>query len=188
MVLHYLFTTNVHEKSTFWMTLRKSHPFLWTASFFFIFQQMLTFSLVLLLLSPPFTWLGGIGPHCGRSWISLLAGIMEWAVKMIKDSSNIPPLGGGGEKRRLCKIESARRQAALQTADSTHLYCRLPLTYGVYRRTNNGCRSVWKLVMFRSQQFDNFSATNLPENSVAFSFHLGSHQTHGPTFNVLYWV
>lgn len=66
---------------------------------------------------------------------------MEWAVKMIKDSSNIPPLGGG-EKRRLCKIESARRQCVFQTADSAHLYCRLPLTYGVYRRTNNGCGSM----------------------------------------------
>ena len=37
--------------------------------------------------------LGGVGLHCGRSWIRLLAGIIEWAVKMIKDSSNILPLG-----------------------------------------------------------------------------------------------
>lgn len=169
----HLFTTILHEKSTFWITLRNWHPFLCTVAFY-IFLQMLTFSLVLLLPSPPLTRLCGIGPHCGRSWISLLAGIMEWAVKMIKDSSNIPPLGGGagGEKRRLCKIDSARRRCAFQTADSAHLYCRLPLIYGVYRRTNNGCRSMWKLVMFRSlqQQFDNFSATNLPENSVASFF------------------
>lgn len=37
--------------------------------------------------------LGGAGLRCRRSWISFLAGIIEWAVKMIKDSSNILSLG-----------------------------------------------------------------------------------------------
>lgn len=41
----------------------------------------------------PLLWLGGVGLHCGRSWITLLAGIIEWAVKMNNDSSNTLPLG-----------------------------------------------------------------------------------------------
>lgn len=107
----HLFTTIPHEKSTFWITLRNSHPFLWTVSFY-IFLQTLTFSLVLLLPCPPLTRLCGIGPHCGRSWISLLARIMEWAVKMIKDSSNIPPLGGGRRWEKEIVQDRERTEAA----------------------------------------------------------------------------
>lgn len=64
-------------------------------------------------------WLCGVGLHCGRSWISLLAGIIEWAVKMIKDSSNILPLGDKwwvreSEPGRMCEIESTQRQDIFQ--------------------------------------------------------------------------
>lgn len=65
------------------------------------------------------SWLGGAGLRCGRSWISLLAGIIEWAVKMIKDSSDILPLGDKwwerqSERERMCEMKSTQRQGIFQ--------------------------------------------------------------------------
>lgn len=48
----------------------------------------------------PLLWLGGVGLHCGRSWIILLAGIIEWAVKMNNDSSNTLPLRDKWRERK----------------------------------------------------------------------------------------
>lgn len=86
----------------------------------------------------PSPWLGGVGLHCGRSWISLLAGIMEWAVKMIKDSSNILPLGDKwwereSEPGRMCEIESTQRQDIFQ--------CQLSLVCFVDGHSLCGCNS-----------------------------------------------
>lgn len=78
---------------------------------------------------------------------------MEWAVKMIKDSSDIPPLRGQAVRNEMVRDRKCTEAVCVSTADPTRLYCRLPLTQGVYIRTNNGRTSTWKVVvMFRGLQ------------------------------------
>lgn len=96
-----------HEHSKSWKLSQRIYIFFVTEANF------------LCCFASPSPWLGGVGLHCGRSWISLLAGIIEWAVKMIKDSSNILPLGdkwwkSESEPERMCEIESTQRQDIFQ--------------------------------------------------------------------------
>lgn len=48
---------------------------------------------------------------------------MEWAVKMIKDSSNIPPLRGQAVRNEMARDRKCAEAVCVSTADTTRLFC-----------------------------------------------------------------
>lgn len=48
---------------------------------------------------------------------------MEWAVKMIKDSSDIPPLRGQVVRNEMVRDRKCTEAVCVSTADPTRLYC-----------------------------------------------------------------